>query len=257
MIETRKIPFYNDTLLGVKDENGIVWLAVKKTCLDIGLSEGQARRQVLNVQEEEPLKSNCHKFVIVQSEGNKMVEREQLFLQERVVTLWLAKISLTPNMKKKSPELFDKLVKYQLQAAEVLHNYFMGTDEKKKKFYTELNIKGDISDLKFRFDAVNCSINHHSEIMERIEKLALQIIDTSTINTQQQQKLYKIAKDRINLLLGGAHSEKYRVYAKSYFINLWNDFKKYFFCGSYKDLNPFYFEKAKNFINEWVYGTNK
>ena len=60
--EVKEIPFNGSTLLGIRDEKGQVWLAVKKACLDIGLSEGQARRQVENIQEEEPLKSNCCKF---------------------------------------------------------------------------------------------------------------------------------------------------------------------------------------------------
>lgn len=41
-MEVKEIKFYDDSLLGVRDEKGIVWLAVKKTCIDIGLSEGQA-----------------------------------------------------------------------------------------------------------------------------------------------------------------------------------------------------------------------
>lgn len=38
--EVKEIPFNGSTLLGIRDENGQVWLAVKKACLDIGLSEG-------------------------------------------------------------------------------------------------------------------------------------------------------------------------------------------------------------------------
>lgn len=44
-VETKEIPFYGDTLLGVRDESGNIWLAVKKVCLDIGLSADQAKRQ--------------------------------------------------------------------------------------------------------------------------------------------------------------------------------------------------------------------
>ena len=97
--EMKEIPFAEGTLLGVRTPDGEVWLAVKKACLDIGLSEGQTRRQITNVQEEEPLKSNCCKFATVQKEGNRDVNREQLFINEKIVTLWLAKITLTDKMK--------------------------------------------------------------------------------------------------------------------------------------------------------------
>lgn len=32
-VETKEIPFYGDTLLGVKDEDGEVWLAIRSTCI--------------------------------------------------------------------------------------------------------------------------------------------------------------------------------------------------------------------------------
>lgn len=44
--EMKEVPFNGSTLLGVRDESGQVWLAVKKACLDIGLTEGQADRQI-------------------------------------------------------------------------------------------------------------------------------------------------------------------------------------------------------------------
>ena len=50
--EIKEIPFNGSTLLGIRDENGQVWLAVKKACLDIGLSEGQAQRQITNLQKD-------------------------------------------------------------------------------------------------------------------------------------------------------------------------------------------------------------
>ena len=50
--EVKEIPFNGSTLLGIRDENGQVWLAVKKACLDIGLSEGQAQRQITNIQKD-------------------------------------------------------------------------------------------------------------------------------------------------------------------------------------------------------------
>lgn len=35
-VETKEIPFYGDTLLGVRDEDGQVWLAVKRLVWILG-----------------------------------------------------------------------------------------------------------------------------------------------------------------------------------------------------------------------------
>lgn len=90
--ETREIPFGEDTLLGVRTEDGEIWLAVKKACMDIGLTLNMADRQIKNITNDEILKSNHVKFDVVQNEGKRRVKREVVCLNERVVTLWLAKI---------------------------------------------------------------------------------------------------------------------------------------------------------------------
>lgn len=244
--EVKEIPFNESTLLGIKDESGQVWLAVKKSCLDIGLSEGQARRQIENIQNEEPLKSNCCKFAIVQMEGKREVTREQLFLHEKVVTLWLAKISLTPGMMKKSPKAYNRLLKYQLEAADVLHKAFYETEEQKSTFNTKMGLEGRIEGMQVR---INSMENMMCEQMEKLDS----VMENMTLSTRQQQKLNKAAKDRINHLLGGAHSREYKLNAKSYFINLWNGLKELYGCASYKDLNPIYYDKAFDFISEWEY----
>lgn len=244
--EIKEIPFNGSTLLGIRDENGQVWLGVRKSCLDIGLSEGQARRQVENIQEEEPLKSNCRKFAIVQTEGKRKVSREQLFLHEKVVTLWLAKISLTPAVMKKSPEAYNKLLTYQLEAAGVLHKAFYETEEQKSAFNARMGFDG-------RIEGMQIQINNMEEILGEQNIMLSQIVDNMTLSTKQQQKLYKAAKDRINHLLGGAHSPKYKENAKSYFINLWNGLKSLYGCASYKDLNPKYYDAAFDYISTWIY----
>lgn len=246
MNEVKEIPFNGNTLLGIKDENGQVWLAVKKACLDIGLSEGQTRRQITNIQDEEPLKSNCCKFATVQLEGKREVTREQLFLHEKVVTLWLAKISLTPSMQKKTPEAYNKLLKYQLEAADVLHEAFYETEEQKSTLYERMSMEGHIEIMQVQIN------NMESMMEEQLEKLD-SVVENLTLTTRQQQKLNKAAKGRINHLLGGAHSNSYKDKSRSYFANLWNDVKDKFGCGSYKDLNPKFFTYVLDFISEWKY----
>lgn len=83
------------------------------------------------------------------------------------------------------------------------------------------------------------------------------VIDNMTISTRQQEKIHKAAKDRVNSLLGGAHSEKYKRMGRTCLSNLWSNFKSELHCGSsYKDLNPKDFNKALDFINNWDYTEN-
>lgn len=114
-----------------------------------------------------------------------------------------------------------------------------------------------LEDMGCNMKVVYAQINNMENMLgEQTEKLN-QVVDNMTLTTRQQQRIYKTAKDRINQLLGGAHSKEYKVNSKSYFINLWNSLKSKFKCGSsYKDLNPIYFDDAMSFIQNWIYEEN-
>lgn len=114
-----------------------------------------------------------------------------------------------------------------------------------------------LEDMGCNMKVVYAQINNMEDMLdEQTEKLN-QVVDNMTLTTRQQQRIYKAAKDRINQLLGGAHSKEYKANSKSYFINLWNGLKSKFGCGSsYKDLNPIYFEDAMKFIQNWIYEEN-
>ena len=114
-----------------------------------------------------------------------------------------------------------------------------------------------LEDMGCNMKVVYAQINNMENMLgEQTEKLN-QVVDNMTLTTRQQQRIYKAAKDRINQLLGGAHSKEYKAKSKSYFINLWNGLKSKFGCGSsYKDLNPIYFDDAMNFIQNWIYVEN-
>lgn len=112
------------------------------------------------------------------------------------------------------------------------------------------NLLYDLANIKIAY----AQINNIESMMEEQREDVKSVVDNMTLSTRQQQKLYEAAKDRINYLLGGAHSSEYKENAKSYFINLWNGLKAYFKCGSsYKDLNPKYYDEALEFISAWEY----
>lgn len=244
--EIKEIPFSDGSLLGIKTEDGKVWLGVRKACRDIGLTDAQAQAEVKKIESAIRFKGNWVKFDTVQKEGNRDVKRNIVILAEKFVPLWLAQINLTPSMQKKNPEAVQKLLTYQLEAADVLHKAFYETEEQKSTFNARMGLEG-------RIEGMQIQINNMENMMcEQMEKLD-SVMDNMTLSTRQQQKLYKATKDRINHLLGGAHSPEYKENAKSYFINLWNGLKTLYGCASYKDLNPKYYDVAFDYISEWEY----
>lgn len=240
--EVKNIPFAGGELLGVRTEDGKVWLAVKKACLDIGLNENQARTEIKKIQDALLFRNECKKLSV---KFDTQV-RETLFLQEKFVPMWLAQINLTPAMQKKNADTVHKLLQYQTSAAGVLHKAFYETEEQKEAFHESLGLEGEVLELRGEVKNLTSSIFGLKDNLDIL-------IESSTINTRQQQKLYAAAKDRINYLLGGAHSKSYKENSKSYFINLWNDLKERYECSSYKDLNPIHFTKALDFVSNWCY----
>lgn len=241
-METKKIKFYDDTLLGVKDETGKVWLAIAHTCKELGFNERRVRQQGEKIRTDKVLSKGVRIFGLPTNGGMQ----DTFCIAERFVPLWLAKITLTNKMEKDIPDVVEKLEKYQLEAADVLHKAFYETEEQKSTFNARMGLEGIIEGMQIQIN------NMENMMCEQMEKLD-SVMENMTLSTRQQQKLYKAAKDRINHLLGGAHSSEYKENAKSYFINLWNGLKALYGCASYKDLNPRYYEVAFDYISEWEY----
>lgn len=235
-METKSINFYEDTLLGIKDETGKVWLAIAHTCKELGFNERRVRQQGEKIRTDKVLSKGIRKFGLPTEGGIQ----DTFCIEEKFVPLWLAKIILTGKMEKDIPDVVNKLEKYQLEAADVLHKAFYETEEQKSAFNDRMGLEGQIADLKTEI----------KDLKENVQTL----IDNSTINMKQQKELYNLAKERICGLLGGKKSKEYKMYSKLYFQNLWGDIKRKFDCsGSYHDLNPKDYRRAKDFIINWIY----
>lgn len=232
-MEIKNIPFENGELLGIRTPEGEVYLAVKKACIDIGLTEKQAQRQVTNVQEDLVLKDFVKKLNL--KFGVQV--RETVVIKEDAVAGFFYKISLTPKMQKENPEAVAKLVRYQLKAQQVLHEAFMATEEQKQEFYDELGLKGQIIQLEEKVDILSNRVNS--------------LIDNSTINSRQAQKILFAGKDRVSEILGGAHSDKYKALSRTYFKNMWLNFCGQFEISSYKDLCPVQINNAYRYLTNW------
>ena len=115
---TEEVPFYGDKLIGGKDGNGVIWLAVNPTCRALGFDKKDSENQALKIAKDTVLKNLSLKFQCqLKNNNGVMQDREIIFISEKAITLWLAKISITNKMKEKYPKLSEKLIRYQLECA--------------------------------------------------------------------------------------------------------------------------------------------
>lgn len=253
-MERKEIKFYEDTLLGVKDDDGKVWLAVKKSCLNIGLTEAQSKAEVQKVESSMLFAGNWFKFKPVQTEGTRAVRREVVMIAEKFVPMWFAQINLTPAMQKKNPDAVQKLLRYQLEAADVLHKAFYETDGQKSIFHEKMGLEGQIQSLEKKLEMTVVQLNNVEETLDYQNERLNAVMDNMTLTTVQQGRLQRAVKDRVRVLLGGAHSQEYKENSHMYFINFWNNIKKKFNCGSrWQDLNPAYFNATMDYISDWKF----
>lgn len=124
--------------------------------------------------------------------------------------------------------------------------------------YTYFKFKDTMETLQPVEDALILSEGQFCDALNTLTTCAAvfqNMIDYSTINYRQQQELLQAARRRINELLDGAHSYKYKAYSRIYFKNLWQDFGSVFQCGSYRDLSPLFManDTAIKWIQGWDY----
>jgi hypothetical protein len=112
---------FNGAVLRVAQVENIIWVGVKWVCDGLGLSEGQIKRERKRLQEDLVLSKGGRNLVLPTNGGNQDV----LCLMLDFLPLWLAKINITPTMKRENPALTENLIEYQLKAKDVLAEAFL------------------------------------------------------------------------------------------------------------------------------------
>ena len=100
-LSVKTVDFMGDGLLAAQDKDGVIWAGVKWFCDGLGLSEGQIKAERKKIQEDFVLSKGGRNLTLPTNGG----EQDVLCLQLDYVPLWLAKISITPNMKENNPKL--------------------------------------------------------------------------------------------------------------------------------------------------------
>lgn len=116
-----------DAIMAAQDKDGQVWAGVRWLCDGLGLSEGQTKNERKRLQDDIVLNKGGRKIALPTNGGTQ----ETLCLKLEFLPLWLAKITLTPTMRRENPDSVEKLVQYQLKAKDVLADAFL--PKKKEK----------------------------------------------------------------------------------------------------------------------------
>lgn len=150
----KNVDVLGDSIMAAKDTSGIIWVGVRWMCQGMGMSAGQWKRQIANIQKDLLLKRGGSNLILPTGSG----DQEVFCLQNDYLPIWLAKISITPTMQKKHPELAEKLLEYQLKAKDILANAFI---EKK-----QTKIPGDIQ------QQIQLIAQGTTELYERVDTLS-------------------------------------------------------------------------------------
>ena len=112
---------FNGAVLRAAQIENVIWVGVKWICDGIGLSEDRGKYERKKIQKDLVLSKGVKFYPL----GTDNANSDVLCLMLEYLPLWLAKISITPTMKKENPELADRLIEYQLKAKDVLAEAFL------------------------------------------------------------------------------------------------------------------------------------
>ncbi|PEQ05827.1 phage antirepressor N-terminal domain-containing protein [Bacillus toyonensis] len=128
-VEQQLVNFNGAELMAVKANDEKIYVGVKWVCKGIGLSDDQMRNERKKIQSDVVLHRGGAKLALPTNSG----VQEVLCIELNYLPLWLAKISITPNMRLNQPELTQNLILYQLKTRDVLADAFLKKEATSKR----------------------------------------------------------------------------------------------------------------------------
>lgn len=123
-LQTSTFDFYGDELIALRDNaTGEIYTAITHVLRGIGFTDKQISHQQNKMLNDEILKTHTLKFSGV--DLNMPSVNEIWCISQRKLPLALAKINITPAMKRNQPELSKRLIKYQDKCADILTSVFI------------------------------------------------------------------------------------------------------------------------------------
>ena len=180
----KDVEFNGTWLKAVQDVQKVIWVGIRWVCDGIGMTEDQRKRQIKNIQNDIVLNKGGSNLTLPTNGGRQ----NAWCIQLDFLPLWLAKISITPKMKKETPELVEKLVVYQIKAKDALAAAFL------PQYKTE-DSTAQIREIKeyftYRMDKLNADLAKICEVMMRSQGITSLDTGASLIETDNRLPVQK------------------------------------------------------------------
>ena len=173
-LEIKKVDFYDSELIGVQEAaTGKVFTAINNVLKGIGFDDRQIEHQRNKWKEDEAVSKGVQKFSYPSEGGTQ----EAYCIDIMKLPLALAKINITPKIKKENPRLAEMLELYQDKCAEVLAKSFFRKKSDFIKYYsTKATSVGELANLMKEWGRALRDANGDPEkIVELYEKLNRQL----------------------------------------------------------------------------------
>ena len=177
-LQVTNFNFYGDELIALKDNaTGEIYTSINSILRGIGFTDkDQIRRRRdkwINdiVISKGVLKFNIHtQEVVIKNDTTLFDEKDTYCISQHKLPLALAKITITPKMKKNQPELASKLELYQDKCADVLASVFLN-----HKTTEQIIIQPILDTLNTFTKTVNDTLLSLNERMSKLEESQEQV----------------------------------------------------------------------------------
>lgn len=173
-LEIKKVDFYDSELIGVQEAaTGKVFTAINNVLKGIGFDDRQIEHQRNKWKEDEAVSKGVQKFSYPSEGGTQ----EAYCIDIMKLPLALAKINITPKIKKENLRLAEMLELYQDKCAEVLaKSFFRKQTDFIKSYSTKATSVGELANLMKEWGRALRDANGDPEkIVELYEKLNRQL----------------------------------------------------------------------------------
>lgn len=148
----KNVDIFGDTIMAAMDKDGNIWVGVKWVCDGLGMTEGQTKRQIKNIQKDMLFRKGGSNQIHLPTKGGI---QDVFCIRNDFVPLWLAKIVITEKTRDERPEFAEKLMKYQLKAKDILASAFIQTNQHTKTNHNTRDIPvGEIARLSSVMDRI-------------------------------------------------------------------------------------------------------